>query len=149
MPCPCSRQAALTAASGEMPATRMINSGPQRMRPTTLKRAGEVASAVGIGVQTLHYYERIGLLPKPQRSAANYRLYAPEVVRRVQFIRKAQLLGFNPAKPSTINVAMTRLSMLLRRPSIGRCSQSQTVFARRYLVHDQARTAIAAIMKNQ
>ncbi len=76
----------------------MITSGPQNPRPGTLKRAGEVASAVGIGVQTLHYYERIGLLPKPRRSAANYRLYAPEVVRRVQFIRKAQLLGFKLAE---------------------------------------------------
>ncbi len=63
-----------------------------------LKRAGEVAAIVGIGVQTLHYYERIGLLPKPQRSSANYRLYSPEVVRRVQFIRKAQILGFTLAE---------------------------------------------------
>ena len=44
----------------------------------------------GVGVQTLHYYERLGLLPKPERSAANYRLYAPEALRRVQFIKKAQ-----------------------------------------------------------
>jgi len=63
-----------------------------------LKKAGEVATTVGIGVQTLHYYERIGLLPKPQRSSANYRLYSPEVVRRVQFIRKAQILGFTLAE---------------------------------------------------
>ncbi len=63
-----------------------------------LKKAGDVATIVGIGVQTLHYYERIGLLPKPQRSSANYRLYSPEVVRRVQFIRKAQILGFTLAE---------------------------------------------------
>src|SRR5256712_8588531 len=56
-------------------------------------RIGAVAKAAGVGVQTLHYYERLGLLPKPQRSAANYRLYAPEAVRRVRFIKKAQALG--------------------------------------------------------
>ncbi|MBA3351598.1 MAG: MerR family transcriptional regulator [Blastocatellia bacterium] len=44
-------------------------------------------------MQTLHYYERVGLLQKPKRSAANYRLYSPEAVRRVQFIKKAQAVG--------------------------------------------------------
>src|SRR5262249_33807746 len=56
-------------------------------------RIGAVAKAGGVGVQTLHYYERLGLLPKPERSAANYRLYPPDVVRRVQFIKKAQAIG--------------------------------------------------------
>ena len=56
-------------------------------------KAGAVAKAAGVGVQTLHYYERLGLLQKPKRSAANYRLYAPEAVRRVRFIKKAQALG--------------------------------------------------------
>jgi len=56
-------------------------------------KAGTVARAAGVGVQTLHYYERLGLLQKPKRSAANYRLYAPEAVRRVRFIKKAQVLG--------------------------------------------------------
>ncbi len=45
-------------------------------------------------MQTLHYYERLGLLPKPARSAANYRLYPPNAPRRVLFIKKAQALGF-------------------------------------------------------
>jgi DNA-binding transcriptional MerR regulator len=56
-------------------------------------KVGAVAKAAGVGVQTLHYYERLGLLPKPERSAANYRLYSPEAVRRVRFIKKAQALG--------------------------------------------------------
>jgi len=58
-----------------------------------LLKIGSVAKAAGVGVQTLHFYERSGLLPKPKRSAANYRLYAPEAVRRVRFIKKAQALG--------------------------------------------------------
>ena len=52
-----------------------------------------MARAAGVGVQTLHYYERLGLLPKPERSAANYRLYSPEAIRRVRFIKKAQAIG--------------------------------------------------------
>jgi DNA-binding transcriptional MerR regulator len=56
-------------------------------------KVGEVAEAAGVGVQTLHYYERIGLLAKPQRSATNYRIYSPEAIRRVRFIKKAQAIG--------------------------------------------------------
>jgi len=59
---------------------------------------GSVATAAGVGVQTLHYYERIGLLPKPTRSEGNYRLYPPSALRRVQFIKKAQAIGFSLAE---------------------------------------------------
>ncbi len=62
-------------------------------RDKNLLKVGAVAKAAGVGVQTLHYYERLGLLPKPQRSTANYRLYWPEAIRRVQFIKKAQAIG--------------------------------------------------------
>jgi MerR family transcriptional regulator, copper efflux regulator len=56
-------------------------------------KVGAVAKAAGVGVQTLHYYERVGLLPKPKRSAANYRIYAADAIRRVRFIKKAQAVG--------------------------------------------------------
>src|SRR5215831_13428125 len=56
-------------------------------------KVGAVAQAAGVGVQTLHYYERLGLTPKAKRSAANYRLYSPEAIRRVCFIKKAQAIG--------------------------------------------------------
>jgi DNA-binding transcriptional MerR regulator len=58
-----------------------------------LLRVGAVAKTAGVGVQTLHYYERLGLLPKPHRSAANYRLYSADAIRRVRFIKKAQAIG--------------------------------------------------------
>ncbi|MDA1272686.1 MAG: heavy metal-responsive transcriptional regulator [Verrucomicrobia bacterium] len=57
-------------------------------------KVGELAARAGVGVQTLHYYERLGLLPKPDRTASNYRLYPPASLRQVQFIKKAQALGF-------------------------------------------------------
>lgn len=57
-------------------------------------KVGELAERAGVGVQTLHYYERLGLLPRPDRSASNYRLYPADALRRVQFIKKAQSLGF-------------------------------------------------------
>ncbi|MDT8369083.1 MAG: MerR family DNA-binding protein, partial [Longimicrobiales bacterium] len=55
---------------------------------------GEVADAAGVGVETLRFYEREGLLPEPPRSDTGYRLYDDEAVRRVRFIRKARELGF-------------------------------------------------------
>ncbi len=42
----------------------------------------------------MRFYERAGLLPKPTRTAANYRLYPEETVTRIRFIRRAQQLGF-------------------------------------------------------
>jgi DNA-binding transcriptional MerR regulator len=62
-------------------------------RNESVLRVGSVARAARVGVQTLHYYERVGLLPKSERSPANYRLYSPDIVRRVQFIKKAQAVG--------------------------------------------------------
>ena len=64
------------------------------MKPESLLKVGELAARAGVGVQTLHYYERLGLLPPPNRSGANYRLYPPASLRQVQFIKKAQALGF-------------------------------------------------------
>jgi DNA-binding transcriptional MerR regulator len=62
-------------------------------RPVNTLKVGQVAAEAGVGVQTLHYYERLGLLPKPNRSDANYRLYSSETIRRVRFIKKAQAMG--------------------------------------------------------
>lgn len=55
---------------------------------------GELADAAGVGVETVRFYEREGLLPEPPRSDAGYRLYDAEAVRRLRFIRKAKDLGF-------------------------------------------------------
>ena len=57
-------------------------------------RIGEVAAAASVGVQTLRYYERRGLLPQPKRQPSGQRTYGPGVVQRVRFIRRAQDLGF-------------------------------------------------------
>ncbi len=58
-------------------------------------RAGEAAADLGVGVQTLHYYEREGLIPAPPRSGSGYRLYPPELMERLRFIRRAQALGLS------------------------------------------------------
>ena len=55
---------------------------------------GELARAADVPTSTVRYYERAGLLRRPQRSAANYRLYGDEDVFRLRFIRAAQATGF-------------------------------------------------------
>jgi MerR family copper efflux transcriptional regulator len=57
-------------------------------------RVGAAAEAAGVGVQTLHYYEREGLIEPPDRSAAGYREYDAGTVERVRAIKRAQGLGF-------------------------------------------------------
>lgn len=65
-------------------------------------RIGEVAAATGSTPKTLRFYERAGLLPAPQRSSAGYRQYSPDVVARMDFIRRSQAAGFTLAQIRTI-----------------------------------------------
>ncbi len=56
---------------------------------------GEAAEQAGVNVQTLRYYERRGLLPKPPRRTSGYREFPDDAVRIVRFIKRAQDLGFS------------------------------------------------------
>lgn len=55
---------------------------------------GNVARRAGVGIDTIRYYEREGLLPPPQRRASGYRDYGLDMVERLRFIRRAKDLGF-------------------------------------------------------
>lgn len=56
---------------------------------------GGIARAAGVNVETVRYYERIGLLPRPPRAHGTFRRYSVDALRRVQFIKRAQWLGFS------------------------------------------------------
>ncbi len=58
-------------------------------------RIGEVSKRAGVSIDTLRYYERLRLLPRPKRSSGGFRLFANEDIKRVQFIKQAQELGFS------------------------------------------------------
>jgi MerR family mercuric resistance operon transcriptional regulator len=55
----------------------------------------ELARRAGVNAQTIRYYEREGLLPKPPRTAGGYRAFPGDSVARVGFIKRAQELGFS------------------------------------------------------
>ena len=56
---------------------------------------GDVASKAGVTPDTIRYYERLGLLPKPTRTPAGYRQYSETIVHRLAVIRNAQQFGFS------------------------------------------------------
>jgi len=57
-------------------------------------KIGEVARQAGVSVDTVRYYERVGVLPPPDRRPSGYREFAPRAVERIQFTRELQAIGF-------------------------------------------------------
>ena len=55
---------------------------------------GQVARRAGVGIETVRFYEREGLLQKPRRKSSGYREYTEEVIAVLQFIQRAKYLGF-------------------------------------------------------
>jgi len=55
---------------------------------------GQVAHKAGVGVETVRFYEREGLIVQPERPGRGYRRYPEDTVRRIRFIRHAKDLGF-------------------------------------------------------
>jgi MerR family copper efflux transcriptional regulator len=59
-----------------------------------LLKIGEVSRLSGIGIEALRFYEKSGLLNRPARTGSGYRLYHRDVLERLAFIKRAQVLGF-------------------------------------------------------
>jgi DNA-binding transcriptional MerR regulator len=57
-------------------------------------KIGEVATQAGVSVDTVRFYERVGVLPPPARTESNYRDYDPGTVERIRLTRELQGLGF-------------------------------------------------------
>ena len=64
---------------------------PEIQKPLTI---GRMARYAGVGVDTVRFYERRGLLPEPARTPSGYRLYTRQTTERMRFIRRAKALGF-------------------------------------------------------
>ena len=79
---------------------------------------GQVARGAGVGVETVRFYEREGLIDRPERRPSGYRQYGPDVVRRIRFIQHAKQLGFS------LNEVLELLS--LRVAPDGTCAAVQT-----------------------
>ncbi|SHE99139.1 MerR family transcriptional regulator, mercuric resistance operon regulatory protein [Ruegeria intermedia] len=56
---------------------------------------GEAARQSGVGIETIRYYEREGIVPRPARAANNRRLYSAQDVGRLRFLKRCRDLGFS------------------------------------------------------
>jgi len=82
---------------------------------------GALSKHTGTNIETIRYYERVGLLPAPGRTAGGYRLYGPDHLKRLTFIRRARALGFSLAEVRRL----LTLSDQRRRP----CAEVRVVAA--------------------
>ncbi len=55
---------------------------------------GAIATRTGVNIETVRYYEKIGLLPPPPRSEGGHRIYGEDLLKRLTFIRRSRELGF-------------------------------------------------------
>lgn len=64
------------------------------MTKTYAMQIGALSKHSGVNVETIRYYERIGIMPAPTRSASGYRMYSPDHLKRLMFVRRGRELGF-------------------------------------------------------
>ena len=69
-----------------------------RSRTMKAMKIGEIAKHARIGIETIRYYEKAGLLQEPQRRPSGYRQYDESTLVRLDYIRKAKALGFTLAE---------------------------------------------------
>lgn len=96
---------------------------------------GKLAEAAGVNIETIRYYQRRGLLEEPPKPLGGHRRYAPEQVRRVRFIKKAQALGFT----------LGEVGALLTLDAACACAETRSLAARKLVLIDQKMGDLAAI----
>jgi len=79
---------------------------------------GEAAKTSGVAAKTIRYYEEIGVLPTPRRSASGYRLYDQPGVERLRFIRRAHALGLPLQQLKTLTTTLHGEARARFRPQL-------------------------------
>jgi MerR family transcriptional regulator, mercuric resistance operon regulatory protein len=97
----------------------------RRAEEGELLTRGTLAASSGCNLETIRYYERIGILPPPPRSQGGHRLYGEDLIKRLTFVRRSRELGFT----------LEEIRQLLRLVDGSKytCAQVET------LVHEHAR----------
>lgn len=103
------------------------------MRTLTIAK---LAKASGVHLETVRYYERIGLMPEPARTASGYRSYGPEHIQRLSFIRRAREIGFGIAEIKDL--------LILAEPGRASCAEVQELTTAHL---DEVRAKIADLLK--
>jgi len=98
---------------------------------------GRLANAVDVNVETIRYYQRRGLMAEPDRPSMGHRRYPPEAVKRVRFIKRAQVLGFT----------LDEIASLLALGEATACAQTRDLAAHKLEVIDDKLAALKSMRK--
>lgn len=85
---------------------------------------GRLAESAGVSVETVRFYQRSGLIDEPTRPIRGYRTYGSDHLRRIRFIKRAQLLGFT----------LEEVATLLKLEASRACSSTRELTARKLAV---------------
>ena len=100
-------------------------------------RVGELAATAGVAPDTVRYYERVGLLPRPPRTAAGYRVYDTGAVDRLTFIQGAQRLGLRLREIADL--------LAVRDTGVCPCEPAEELLNRRLAELDAEMARLAAL----
>ncbi|MDC7709047.1 Hg(II)-responsive transcriptional regulator [Vogesella sp. LYT16W] len=96
---------------------------------------GKLAEAAGVNIETIRYYQRRGLLDEPPKPLGGHRRYAPEQVKRVRFIKRAQALGFT----------LDEVGALLTLDAACACGETRALAVRKLGLIERKMTDLAAM----
>ncbi|MGP1678288.1 MAG: MerR family transcriptional regulator [Burkholderiales bacterium] len=98
---------------------------------------GQLARAAAVNVETVRYYQRIGLLPLPGRDYGSIRRYLSEDLKRIRFIKRSQKLGFS----------LDEVALLLGLSDGRHCAQTKALAQTRLAVVEEKIADLAVIQK--
>ena len=100
---------------------------------------GQLAQATGVAARTIRYYEQVGVLPSPRRTAAGYRQYDRLGLHRLRFIARARSLGLPLRDLKTLSLILDGSPRPAVRPRLLAAVRAQLAAVRRQTVELQAR----------
>lgn len=100
-------------------------------------RISELAREASVHVETIRYYQGIGLLPRPRREHGHIRRYLADDLKRVRFIKRAQALGFS----------LEEIALLLGLSDGEHCAETQTLAEKKLSMVEEKINDLAAIQK--
>jgi len=104
---------------------------------TTGITVGQLARAAAVNVETVRYYQRIGLLPMPRRDYGSIRRYLADDLKRIRFIKRAQKLGFS----------LDEVALLLGLSDGRHCAETKALAQTRLAVVEEKITDLVAIQQ--
>ncbi|MBI2510156.1 MAG: MerR family DNA-binding protein, partial [Betaproteobacteria bacterium] len=100
-------------------------------------RISELANEAGVHVETIRYYQGIGLLPRPDRAHGRIRRYGADDLKRVRFIKRAQALGFS----------LEEIALLLGLSDGKHCAETQALAEKKLAMVEGKISDLAVIEK--